>query len=466
MLYSARFEVEATEVGHFEETRPLKFESLPNRNRKPSRFLTVILSEVFIMKKSFAAALAAAVVMGASSTSFAAANPFSDVPAGHWAYKSVTDLAEAGIVEGYGDGTYRGDRVITRYEMAQMVAKALANIDRYEEIAGISRSSLKANIDRLTAEFRSELEALGVFVERTDELWRYHDKVTWAGELRYRYYSDKEDIRGGGDRKKTKNQLQLRLLPTAEVNDHWKIKARLTASNDMRSNSSGDFKLTFAYAEGHYDKLTLLVGKMPFYTNVDDGLIMDDFFSGAAAIYGDKFKVALPANAALNDATASYQGAEISYDNDGVFLGAGYHHFRSDDFRNLPGYKRDKNANVWTVGARFDINGFGIGGAYAQNTKADQFKRSWWAGLSYKGANRREAGTWGISAAYRYVGQNVSLAPTYDTFALRTNKKGVDVGLDWAPWKNTYAQVGYFWGKTLDTNQDDRTFFGRFSWFF
>ena len=421
------------------------------------------------MKKTVAAAVAAAFVVGASANVSAAANPFSDVPAGHWAYNSVSKLAAEGIIEGYGDGTYRGDRNITRYEMAQMIAKAMA-----KNPTGAN----KAELDRLAAEFRDELDALGV---RVAELEKYADKVVWTGELRYRYYSDKEDLRGGGDKKKTKNQLQMRLFPTATVNDNWKVKARMTASADMREDTSGDFKLTYAFAEGKYDKLTLMVGRMPFYTNVDDGMVMDDFFSGAAAVYGDKFKVALmagrwnlenanlnlPADAALADAAASYQGGEISYDNEKVYIGAGYHHFRSDDFKNLPGYKKhQKNANVWTVGARFNFGGFKIGGAYAQNTKADNFRRSWYAGLGYKGADKKVAGSWGISANYRYIGQNVSLAPTYDTYVLRTNKKGVDIGLDWAPIQNTYVQFGYFWGKTLDTNEDDKTFFGRASWFF
>ena len=455
------------------------------------------------MKKTVAAAVAAAVVMGASSTSFAALNPFSDVPTDHWAYEAVGSLIQSGIIDYYRNsedtflnGKFVGERKITRYEVAQLVAKALArtdekfdrtaqsldngqSFDRPDRNYHATKADLE-NLRRLVEEFRPELERLGVLEERVDEMWKYHDKVSWTGELRYRYYNDKEDRKGTSDKKRTNNQLQLRLFPTAEVNKHLKVKARLTASNNMKTNTSGDFKLTYAFAEGKFGKLQINVGKMPFYTNVDDGLVMDDFFSGVAAVYGDKFKVALmagrwdldsanlnlPAGATLSDNAASYQGAEISYDNSKLYLGAGYHHFRSDDFRNLPGYKNDKNANVWTVGARYNFSDFGLGGAYASNTKADDFKRSWWAGLSYKGANRKEAGTWGVSAAYRYVGQNVSLAPTYDTFALRTNKKGVDVGLDWSPWKNTYAQLGYFWGKTLDTHQDDRTFFGRFSWFF
>ena len=75
------------------------------------------------MQKSLVLALALA--MGISATALAA-NPFSDVPAGHWAYGSIAKLAAAGVVDGYGDGTYRGDRLMTRYEMAQIVARAMA----------------------------------------------------------------------------------------------------------------------------------------------------------------------------------------------------------------------------------------------------------------------------------------------------------------------------------------------------
>ena len=448
------------------------------------------------MKKTVAAALAAAFVMGASATpTFAAANPFSDVPAGHWAYGAVATLAQEGIIEGYGDGTYRGDRLITRYEMAQMIAKALAKTDNpyfgeymksVNEGAGgpesVRRSphAVKADLDRLKAEFADELEALGV---RVSELEKHADVVKWTGELRYRYWNDREKVKHDGKIKRTSNQLQLRLFPTATVNDHWKIKARMTASTDMSKDTTGTFKVTYAFAEGVYDKFTFRVGKMPFYTNVDEGLVMDDFFSGFQAVYGDKFKVALMAGRwntgndtvlynkdgePYTDEPASYQGGEISYDDDKLYVGAGFHHFRSDVFQTLPGYKPGKkNASVWTVGARYQFdNGFKIGGAYASNTKAQEYKRSWTAGIGYKGANRNQPGSWGLTVDYRYVANNVSLAPTYDTFALRSNKKGVEVGATWAPMKNTQAYLNYFWGKTLDTDQRDNTFFGRFSWFF
>ena len=53
------------------------------------------------------------------------ANPFSDVPNGHWAAKAVTTLATNGLEEGNGDGTFLGNRNITRYEIATLIAKLL-----------------------------------------------------------------------------------------------------------------------------------------------------------------------------------------------------------------------------------------------------------------------------------------------------------------------------------------------------
>ncbi|MBR4151919.1 MAG: S-layer homology domain-containing protein [Selenomonadaceae bacterium] len=405
------------------------------------------------MKKTLAAALTAAFVVGATSTTLAAANPFSDVPAGHWAYQSVAKLASLGVVEGYGDGTYRGDRNITRYEMAQMVAKAMA-----KNPGGVG----KAELDRLAAEFRDELDALGV---RVSELEKYADKVIWHGELRYRYIHDKTDLKGGGSFKKTNNPLQLRFLPVAEVNDHWKIKARLTASDNMKTNESTKFDLTFAYADGTYDKFNLKVGKMPLYTDVDDGLLFDDFFSGAKLTFGNQFKVALQAGRwNVTDDPSSYQGAELYYDNDKLFIGGGYHHLNSDDFKAMYG---KEDANIWAAGLRYNFGGnLTVGGSYAKNTKADDYDKSWTAGLSYKGASQKTPGSWGVSADYRYVGENISLAPTYDVYTLSSNKKGVDVGVTWSPILNTKLYVNYFWGKTLDTKEDTKTLFTRVSWFF
>ena len=87
------------------------------------------------MKKSMV--LAMAMALGVTASAYAA-NPFSDVPAGHWAYDSVAKLAASGVIDGYGNGAFDGDKLMTRYEMAQIVAKAMAK---------------GADVDKLAAEF-------------------------------------------------------------------------------------------------------------------------------------------------------------------------------------------------------------------------------------------------------------------------------------------------------------------------
>ena len=59
----------------------------------------------------------------------------------------------------------------------------------------------------------------------------------------------------------------------------------------MKADESGNVALTYAYADGSYGRFNVKLGKMPLYSNVDDGLVVDDFFSGVQASYGDKFKV-------------------------------------------------------------------------------------------------------------------------------------------------------------------------------
>jgi len=52
---------------------------------------------------------------------------FPDVASNHWAYEAVSDLSRRGLVEGYPDGTFGGDRLLTRYEFAEIVYRALQN---------------------------------------------------------------------------------------------------------------------------------------------------------------------------------------------------------------------------------------------------------------------------------------------------------------------------------------------------
>ena len=436
------------------------------------------------MKKSLAALLTGALVVGAASTTFAAANPFSDVPAGHWAYDAVAQLARDGVINGYGDASFRGDRNITRYEMAQMIAKAMAKNPK-----GVD----KALLDKLIAEFRDELDNLGV---RVAKLEKHADMVKWNGELKYRYWSNrsKSPIRqvaqeGEWSRNKRNiDSLLFRLEPTAEVNEHWNVKARLDAETNMKTDESGHVELKRAFAEGTYNNFKVQLGKIPFYTVADDGLIMDDELSGARLEFGKDVKLALQggrwniddhggvlryAGNEEGDKAASYWGAEILYNKGKFDGGVGYHHFMADAFRLAHRWKDMTNdsAGIWAVGARYQFTkNVGLHGAYARNQKGDYEKDAYNIQINYKGIKPENKGTWGAHVAYRKLGQTVALAPQFDTAEVMTGVKGWNVGFDYIPFKNVQTSIAYFHGKDITkiNGVDDKAqvLFGRVSFFF
>ena len=439
------------------------------------------------MKKTLVSALTTALVVGAASTTFAASNPFSDVPADHWAYDAVSQLAADGVIEGYGDSTFQGEKNITRYEMAQMIARAMAKKD-------VSAAD-KAMIDKLAAEFADELNNLGV---RIANLEKHADKVTMAGELRYTYDSTRTEDKNGSKDKTNHDTLQLRILPTAEINDHWTVRARLTGKFNFRddvgtrADHTGDrMQLSFAHADGEYKNFSVKLGKQNLYSTADDGLLFDDFFSGARLEFGNQLKATLEAgrwnitNAfgnnglsnASDDTAANYQGIELNYGPKKFRIGAAYRHLNSDAIRQLSDatsttkYTKYKDhgtsddASIWSLGLgyKFDKN-VDLFAAYANNTEADNRATAHNITLTYKCADRINAGTWGAHIGYHYLGENVSFAPTYDTGM--SNTKGVEYELEYTPFAHTYANFSYFQGKNLSTGRDAKMLWGRMSYFF
>ena len=432
-----------------------------------NQILSVLQKEEFLMKKTLVSALATALVVGAASTTFAAANPFSDVPRDHWAYDAVTQLAADGVVEGYGDGTYRGDRNITRYEMAQMVAKAMAK-------GGNVPVSDKALIDRLAAEFADELNNLGV---RVTKLERNADMVKWNGKLEYTYTSTRYE----GQKRLNKDNVVFRLEPSAEVNNHWHVNARLDASTSMKYDRPGtepdndtDTTVTLkrAWAQGDYDNFTVKLGKMELTS--DEGyqapgaLVLDREFSGAEVSFGNAVKATIQAGRAKFDGvrdTPNYQGVGLHYEKGNLTAGAGYYRFGSEDFRSYTKNGKDK-INIWGLNGayRFDKN-IALSGAYAQNTDAKDYKKSGQVSLEYKGADAADKGSWGAYVSYRHLG-DASVAPTDDGALFHT--KGIELGTSYTLWNNVVLSAKYFKGKTLEKQPDDKVskLFGRVEFLF
>lgn len=91
-----------------------------------------------------------------------AAEPFTDVPRGHWAYDAIQRAVDAGILEGI-DGKFHGDKLITRHQMAVIVAKMLDEIQRGGRgVASKLAPRDIANLEALTIEFADELALMNV----------------------------------------------------------------------------------------------------------------------------------------------------------------------------------------------------------------------------------------------------------------------------------------------------------------
>lgn len=118
-----------------------------------------------------------------------AAPLFPDVPDNHWAKDAVAALAAKGLVEGYPDGTFKGDRSASRWEVAMIVARLLAKMEQAN-----ATFATKAELDelrKLVNALREELDALGVRVENLeDNVSRLDARVTELERISFYGYLD------------------------------------------------------------------------------------------------------------------------------------------------------------------------------------------------------------------------------------------------------------------------------------
>lgn len=409
------------------------------------------------MKKAVVSALTTALVVGAFSTTFASTNPFSDVPSDHWAIDAVEQLAQDGVIEGYGDTTFRGDQHITRYEMAQMIAKAMAKKD--------VNAADKATLDKLAAEFADELNNLGV---RVSNLEKHADNVKWTGVGRYDYKS----VRPDKQKHVNTNEALFRLEPSAEVNNNWSANARLEATQDLKEDSAGsDVSLKRIWAQGDYHNWQAKLGK--FGSTVNNTMILDDEISGAALKFKSGDVSAQVEAGRLSDdnltsslvggfGTTNYQGVALGYDKDGLGVKATYQNFDLG--------KDDDHKGIWSVGAKyaFDKN-VSVSGEYAKSNvdvpaavekaSRDDLKKAYDLTALYKGATAEDKNSWGAYVSYRYLGDAVSLDPTYDS--IQSGLKGWQLGAQYTLLKNVVGTAEYGQNKDLKTGNDVKTLFGR-----
>ena len=393
------------------------------------------------MKKSLV--LAMAMALGVTASAYAA-NPFSDVPAGHWAYDAVNKLAAEGVVDGYPDGTYGGDKLMTRYEMAQIVAKAMAK---------------GANVDKLAAEFADELDSLGV---RVANLEKKADNVKVTGEIRYSY----RDV--DGEVNSNESVLRSRLWVNGQINEDWSYTGMFENNQDF-GNETGDDKIDFAraYVEGRVGGLDVVAGR---YNEVTfSGNILDANLDMAKVSYGDKIKVSAAAGKAYDSVEVDEEAGKLLDSDDRIYIGS-IEAALGDVDAYVAYFKTnsDMDKEIWNVGASYGFGDYTLSAEYMRGDKeySNAGKDGWWADLAWKGAEADQPGSYGIHAGYYDQSPSAYIMPTTDAEYFADGYKGWNVGVSYTFAKNIVGMVNYWDMESQTTNEDAQTIFSELYFMF
>ena len=425
----------------------------------------------FYKKKTALLALAFAAL---SATVFAAdgADSFSDVPKDHWSYEALDYLAKNGVIEGYADGTFQGNRTMSRYEMAAITARAMqaSNLDigarsvleKLEKEYGSELATLRAQVEQNTEDIKKNREAI--------ERFKVH------GFVRTQYDYDKNTDADTLDRSANRFYMDLRL--DMKVNDIWTVKAQsetnrhyndghLRSENAMNDNaqqtwSGHDGNFQRIWVEAQQDGRWLNLGRAwrglgfqnVLFGNESDGfqfgipikgtnLTASGFWmasTGAGnkeSLYGVGLWGAVGHNFDINVAYArSSLGKNESYTSGLI------DHYEVNPMTNIvfPVYRNNDRTNMrsygYVVSAATNVaKNVRVIGDYVQ-TDADEQNKSVALRLNYKGTKLDDVGSFGVYARYVRYGANGWLAGDDEWGSTWNGTKGWIVGFKYVPWKN------------------------------
>ena len=337
------------------------------------------------MKKILAIAAAAALTAGVSAY---AANPFSDVSPDDWAYQAVSALSDQGVVEGYPDGTFKGERNMTRYELAQVIARLMAREDQLN-------AEQKATLDKLAGEYADELANLGV---RVSNLEKKVGNISWFGDARMRW--KEKGYNTDGSRKADGWDGRMRINAKAQVNDSTYVRGRFTSNMNFKDDADANTKMDVLFVHHQFgDKVGMNLGRN-FLTLGQTGMYYDDFFDGAQLFIGDS-KLTLEAgygrmNTWINDygqkkddtvyARLYGQTGRIGYD--------------AEYIKTVGAADADKKS-IWGAGLTVGVtDAVDIFGDFYKNTEPKGDPQMWTAGLGFGHYNLKKPGTFRVAAQY------------------------------------------------------------------
>ena len=385
------------------------------------------------MKKILALAAVAALTAGVSAY---AANPFSDVTADDWAYQAVSDLSAQGVVEGYPDGTFKGERNMTRYELAQIVARLMAKEDQLN-------AEQQATLDKLAGEYADELANLGV---RVSNLEKKVGNISWAGDAKMMYTANAEKAA------KDTYKGRIRLNVKGQVNDSTFVKGRIVTNmwfKDAGTNKDGNTEMDRLFVNHSFgDKTSVVLGRQDL--TVFGGLEYDDAFDGAKLAYNDGKFDAYAAFGQMNAGTDAQKATDaafggLGYDFGVAKLNAAYFNFTGDKAKTAYGFD-----SIWGANLVVPVQDFIVFGEY-WDSNADKNDNAYQAGIGYSTLDAAKPGTFALNVAYNRVGANAYLGGvTYDA----SDFFDIAAGKDLKFW-NVFGDV---------TLQKNVTLHGEYAW--
>ena len=408
------------------------------------------------MKKILAIAAVAALTAGVSAY---AANPFSDVSTSDWAYQAVSDLSDQGIVEGYPDGTFKGQQNMTRYELAQIIARLMAKEDQLN-------AEQKATVDKLAAQYADELANLGVRVANVEKKL---GNVSFTGDARLKYdnkdhksYESYGLVDGQDGKKEWKAKVQeaekgeaytarIRLNATAKVSDQVTVKSRMsttlnfvTGADDPHDTVKFD-RLHVVYKPA--ESLTLDAGR----TDMTLGnAVYDDTFDGVIADFG-MGQVDLQAGYGRAREFAPYKNAEFA------FAQAGFNVTENVKVGGFYAKTLDEQGHkFWGVSASADVEGFSLNGDYVvSEQKIDDKKPKFWnVGLSYGEVDTDKVGSFSVGVHYYDVDGDPFFTTNGAEFGF-INAKFWEAQLGVAVLKNVKLNANYGFHAEDKTSKED-----------
>ena len=424
------------------------------------------------MKTKVLAALVATMAVGA--TCAFAANPFVDVPTDSWAYKSVVELADAGIIQGVDGSYFQGDRNITRYEAAEMTAKAMAHMDK----ASVEQRAL---INKLADEYADELNSLGVRVANLEKKVG-NVKLTGDARIRFQHQNGNDDYRNDHSW-----DYRFRVRANAQVNDRTTVTYGIStgdlnfgdngaasgADDDNGDTFTDDAKVDYNFGGDHWN---LSVGRTDTYILGGDnayGFQYGDVFDraelkytsnhfAATAGYG-KFKEGYAADDADAEVVGNgLLGVKTGYGELEGFFGGGRAAgsavgvYYNDFSGGAKGFKAD---DLWGAYASLNLGKWNAFANYEKISNDVTDDPEVWIGkLTYGSADSETRGTWDAWVEYINSDRGALLGGATNSWrddSVLDNVKSWGVGIDYTLAKNVVLTAAQTFATEAKHGSDD-----------